>query len=54
MDWEAAKAHCISRNWEWTLDLISQAEKEMNELQAKLRKLEEIQKAQRLYNSCNF
>ncbi|KGG13388.1 MULTISPECIES: hypothetical protein [Prochlorococcus] len=40
MDWEAAKKHCINRNWQWSLDLINQAEKEMIALQEKVRKLE--------------
>ena len=54
MDWESARKHCIDHNWKWSLELIDQAEKEMNELNKKLKKCEDQQKAQRLYNACNF
>ena len=54
MDWEAAKRHCSERDWEWSLDLINQAETEMKELEERLKKCEEQQKAQRLYNACNY
>ncbi len=54
MDWDKAKKHCEERNWLWTLDLIEQAQKEVNELENKVAQLEEHQKAQRLYNSCNY
>ena len=54
MDWESSKKHCIDRNWKWSLDLINQAEKEIKDLEDKLKKCEEQQKAQRLYNACNF
>ena len=54
MDWESAKKHCTERNWNWSLDLIVQAEKEMQELEEKLKKHEDQQKANRLYNSCNY
>ncbi len=54
MDWDSAKKHCIERNWEWSLELIYQAEKEIKELEEKLKKCEDQQKAQRLYNSCNY
>ena len=54
MDWESAKKHCTERNWQWSLDLINQAKKEVEELEAKIKKLEDQQKAQRLYNACNF
>ena len=54
MDWESAKKHCTERNWNWSLALIDQAEKEMQELEGKLKKYEDQQKANRLYNSCNY
>tara|TARA_Y100001968_G_scaffold321510_1_gene356091 strand:+ start:2153 stop:2317 length:165 start_codon:yes stop_codon:yes gene_type:complete len=54
MDWEAARLHCSDRDWTWSLKLIDQAEKEMKELEEKLKWYEDQQKAQRLYNSCNY
>jgi len=54
MDWESARQHCSERNWKWSLELIDQAEKEMDELNEKLKKCEDQQKAHRLYNACNF
>ena len=54
MDWDAAKTHCKDRNWDWSLDLINKAQKEMEELEEKVKKLEAQQKAQRLYNACNY
>ncbi len=54
MDWESAKKHCEERNWEWSLELILEAEKEMSELKDKLKKCEDKQKALRLYNACNY
>ena len=54
MDWESARKHCIDRNWKWSLSLIDQAEKEIKELEGKLKKCEDQQKAQRLYNACNY
>ena len=54
MDWDSAKKHCKDRNWDWSLDFINQAQREMEELTQKLNKLEEQQKAQRLYNACNY
>ena len=54
MDWESAKKHCIECNWKWSLEFIDQAEKEMKELEEKVKKYEDQQKAQRLYNSCNY
>ncbi len=54
MDWESARKHCIERNWHWSLELIETAEKEINELEERLKKCEDLQKAQRLYNSCNY
>ncbi len=54
MDWKSARAHCIERNWEWSLNLINQAEKEIHELEEKLKKCEDQQKATRLYNACNY
>ena len=32
MDWDAARKHCIERDWKWTLDLIVACQKEMEEL----------------------
>ena len=32
MDWDAARKHCIERSWAWTLDLIDEYQKEMQEL----------------------
>tara|TARA_Y100001968_G_C18875792_1_gene489399 strand:- start:297 stop:461 length:165 start_codon:yes stop_codon:yes gene_type:complete len=54
MDWDSAKHHCIEHNWQWSLKFIQQAQKEMEELEMKLKKCEDQQKANRLYNSCNY
>ena len=54
MDWESAKKHCSEREWEWSLEFIKEAQKEMQDLQEKIKKLEEQQKAYRLYNACNY
>ncbi len=54
MDWDSAKQHCTERNWQWSLELIRQAKKEMEELETKLKRCEDQQKANRLYNACNF
>tara|TARA_B100000214_G_C23407318_1_gene374453 strand:+ start:330 stop:494 length:165 start_codon:yes stop_codon:yes gene_type:complete len=54
MDWDSARQHCIERNWKWTLGFIEQAQKEMEELENRLKKCESQQKANRLYNSCNY
>ena len=32
MDWNAARAHCKEKDWQWTLDLIDKYQKEMEEL----------------------
>ena len=54
MDWDSAKRHCNERNWQWSLKLINQAQKEMEELEMKLKRCEDQQKANRLYNACNY
>jgi len=54
MDWDSAKQHCNERNWKWSLELINQVQKEMEELETKLKKCEDQQKANRLYNACNY
>ena len=54
MDWDSAKQHCSERNWNWSLDFINKAEKETKDLEERLKKLEDQQKANRLYNACNF
>ena len=54
MDWESAKKHCSERNWIWSLEFIKEAQKEMQALEGKIKKLEDKQKADRLYNSCNY
>jgi len=54
MDWESAKKHCKERNWDWSLELINQAEKEMEDLETENKMLKDQQKAQRLYNACNY
>ena len=54
MDWDSAKQHCTERNWHWSLELINQVQKEMEDLEKKLKKCEDQQKANRLYNSCNY
>ena len=41
MDWDRARKHCEERNWQWSLQLIAQMEKEMNQLQDKLAAYEE-------------
>ena len=32
MDWDAARAHCKEKNWKWTLDLIEEYQKDIEEL----------------------
>ncbi|KGG12767.1 MULTISPECIES: hypothetical protein [Prochlorococcus] len=54
MDWNSARTHCIERNWEWSLALINEAEREVQELEKKLKKCEDQQKAYRLYDACNY
>ncbi len=54
MDWEAAKKYCKAKNWQWSLEFINQAQKENQELESKIKKLEDQKKAERLYNSCNY
>ena len=54
MDWDSARKHCKDKNWQWSLDLINQTQQEMEELEKKVKKLEDQQKAQRLYNACNY
>ena len=54
MDWDLTKKHCKERGWDWSLDLINEAQKEMDSLEEKIKKLEAQQKAYRLYNSCNY
>ena len=54
MNWEPEKAHCKERNWTWTLDLIERFEKEIQLLQDENKMLKDKEKAQRLYNSCNY
>ena len=54
MDWDSARKHCSERNWSWTLELINEAQKEMDDLEKRLKKLEDQQKANRLYNACNY
>ena len=54
MDWDSAKQHCTERNWQWSLELITQAQQEMEDLEMKLKKCEDQQKANRLYNACNY
>ena len=54
MDWDSAKQHCNERNWQWTLELINQVQIEMEELETKLKKCEDQQKANRLYKACNY
>ena len=54
MDWENERKHCKERNWQWSLDLIDRCQKEVEALEAENKKLKEQQKAQRLYNACNY
>ncbi len=54
MDWDSAKKHCKERNWAWSLELINKAQTEMEALEEKVKKLEDQQKALRLYNACNY
>ena len=54
MNWEAEKKHCIERNWQWSLALIDRCQKEIEVLEAENKKLRDLQKAQRLYNACNY
>ena len=39
MHWDAARAHCKEKNWKWTLDLIDNYVKEMEELKDENKKL---------------
>ena len=41
MDWKSAKEYCSERNWQWSLEVLNQAQKEMEELEDKVTKLEE-------------
>ncbi len=41
MDWESSKKHCAERNWQWSLDLINQAQKEINDLEDEIQKLKD-------------
>ena len=54
MDWESAKKHCKANNWQWSLDLINEAQQEIEELEKKFKKLEDQQNAKWLYNACNY
>ena len=54
MDWKSARKHCEEKKWQWSLELINQAQQEMELLEEKIKKLEAQQKAQRLYNACNY
>ena len=54
MDWEKERKHCEDQNWLWTLDLIARCQVEMESLEAEVKKLKDQQKAQRLYNACNY
>ena len=54
MDWNSAKKHCTERNWKWSYEFICQAQKEMEILEEKIKKHEAQEKANRLYNSCNY
>ncbi len=54
MDWDSAKRHCTEKNWNWSLEIIKQAQIEMEELEMKLKKCEDQQKANRLFNACNY
>ena len=39
MDWDAARKHCTDRDWKWTLNLIAECQKEMQELKDENAKL---------------
>ena len=39
MDWDAARAHCKEKNWNWTLDLINTYQKDMEKLKNENAKL---------------
>ena len=54
MDWKSAKNHCIEKNWQWSLEFIEKCEKEFGEIENENKKLKDQQKADRLYNSCNY
>ena len=54
MDWDSAKQHCIERDWKWSLEFVNQTQKEMEELEMKLKRCEDQQKATRLFNACNY
>ena len=54
MDWESAKNHCKERNWKWTLNFIDKCQKEMEDLESENKKLKDQQKADRLFNACNY
>ena len=53
MDWDSAKQYFIDRNWQWSLELINQAQKEIEPPETKQKKFEDQQKANRLINPCN-
>ena len=37
MDWESARKHCKEKDWQWSLELINQAQQEMEELEKKVK-----------------
>ena len=39
MDFESARQYCKNRNWEWSLKLIDQYQKEMEALKAELNEI---------------
>ena len=47
MEWESAKKHCEEKNWQWSLNFIIQAKREMEELEAEIQKL----KAEKIFGS---
>ena len=48
MDWESARNYCIERNWHWSLNVIDQAQREMEGMEEKIKKMESQPQAQRL------
>ncbi len=39
INWDAARKHCAERDWKWTLNLIDEYQKEMQELKDENMKL---------------
>ena len=48
MDWEAAKRHCIEKNWKWSFALVEQAQKEFKVLEEEIKRLKNERKENKI------